>query len=77
VVREQCLRTAGIAHRLNDIARPHNWFLAVAHYAHQIHERYTIFDLAHAVGNIHGNPHAGRMALLRGSEMEPVFFIGL
>ena len=47
---KQCLRAAGAAHRLEDIGCTRNRFLAAAHHAHQMRERYTIIDLARAVG---------------------------
>ncbi|MCX6992440.1 MAG: sn-glycerol-1-phosphate dehydrogenase [Kiritimatiellaeota bacterium] len=47
---KQCLRAAGAAHRLDDIGCSCDRFLAAAHHAHQIRERYTIIDLARAVG---------------------------
>jgi len=47
---KQCLRAAGAAHRLNDIGCTRDRFLAAAHHAHQMRERYTILDLARAVG---------------------------
>ena len=47
---KQCLRTAGAAHCLDDIGCTRDRFLAAAHHAHQMRERYTIIDLARAVG---------------------------
>jgi glycerol-1-phosphate dehydrogenase [NAD(P)+] len=47
---KQCLRAAGAAYRLDDIGCTRDRFLAAAHHAHQIRERYTILDLARAVG---------------------------
>ena len=47
---KQCLRAAGAAHRLDDIGCTRDRFLAAAHHAHQMRERYTIIDLARAVG---------------------------
>jgi len=47
---KQCLRAAGAAHRLEDIGCTRERFLAAAHHAHQMRARYTIIDLARAVG---------------------------
>jgi glycerol-1-phosphate dehydrogenase [NAD(P)+] len=47
---KQCLRAAGAAHRLEDIGCTRDRFLAAAHHAHQMRERYTIIDLARTVG---------------------------
>ncbi|MCG2661225.1 MAG: iron-containing alcohol dehydrogenase [Kiritimatiellae bacterium] len=47
---KQCLRAAGAAHRLEDIGCTRDRFLAAAGHAHQMRERYTIIDLARAVG---------------------------
>lgn len=47
---KQCLRAADAAHRLEDIGCTRERFLAAVHHAHQMRERYTIIDLARAVG---------------------------
>ena len=47
---KQLLNAAGAAHRLEDIGCTRDRFLAAALHAHQIRERYTIIDLARAVG---------------------------
>lgn len=47
---KQCLRAAGAAHRLDDIGCTRDRFLAATHHAHQMRARYTIIDLARAVG---------------------------
>jgi len=47
---KQCLRAAGAAHTLADIGCTRERFLAAAHHAHQMRERYTIIDLARAAG---------------------------
>lgn len=47
---KECLRRAGAAHRLGDIGIGRERFLAALLHAHQIRERYTILDLARAVG---------------------------
>ena len=51
---KRCLRAAGAAHRLKDIGCTRDRFLAAAHHAHQMRERYTIIDLARAVGVLPG-----------------------
>ena len=51
---KQCLRAAGAAHRLEDIGCTRDRFLAATHHAHQMRERYTIIDLARAVGVLPG-----------------------
>ena len=51
---KQCLRTAGAAHCLDDIGCTRDRFLTAAHHAHQMRERYTIIDLARAVGILPG-----------------------
>lgn len=50
VAIKDCLRRAGAAHRLEDIGCRRERFLAAALHAHQMRERYTILDLAWAVG---------------------------
>ncbi len=47
---KRLLNAAGAAHRLEDIGCTRDRFLAAALHAHQIRERYTIIDLARAVG---------------------------
>lgn len=47
---KQLLNAAGAAHRLKDIGCTRDRFLAATLHAHQIRERYTIIDLARAVG---------------------------
>ncbi|MBU4198949.1 MAG: sn-glycerol-1-phosphate dehydrogenase [Verrucomicrobia bacterium] len=47
---KQCLRAAGAAHRIEDIGCTREHFLAAALHCHQMRERYTVIDLARAVG---------------------------
>ncbi|MBI2440102.1 MAG: iron-containing alcohol dehydrogenase [Lentisphaerae bacterium] len=47
---KQCLRSAGAAHRIADIGCSRERFLASVLHAHQMRARYTILDLAWAVG---------------------------
>jgi glycerol-1-phosphate dehydrogenase [NAD(P)+] len=51
---KQCLRDAGAAHRLADIGCTRAAFLEAVRHAHQMRERYTILDLARAVGVLPG-----------------------
>ncbi len=51
---KQCLRDAGAAHRLADIGCPRERFLDAVAHAHQIRARYTVLDLARAVGVLPG-----------------------
>ena len=51
---KQCLRDAGAAHCLADIGCTRERFLAAVAHAHQIRARYTVLDLARAVGVLPG-----------------------
>lgn len=51
---KHCLRTAGAAHRIEDIGCTRERFRAAVLHGHQIRERYTILDLARAVGILPG-----------------------
>jgi len=47
---KECLKAAGAAHRLADIGCDRARFLEAAHNCHQMRKRYTVIDLARAVG---------------------------
>ncbi|NOY81214.1 MAG: sn-glycerol-1-phosphate dehydrogenase [Kiritimatiellaeota bacterium] len=49
-VFKDCLRRAGAAHRIADLGMDRERFLAALLHAHQMRERYSILDLARAVG---------------------------
>ncbi len=49
-VFKECLRRAGAAHRVGDLGMDRERFLDALLHAHQMRERYSVLDLARAVG---------------------------